>query len=58
MGVEDFSQLMHLQEQRCDFAQGLLLSRPMPPGEARQFLQRLAQSREATRAARLKSLMR
>jgi EAL domain-containing protein (putative c-di-GMP-specific phosphodiesterase class I) len=56
-GVEDFSQLLHLQEQQCDFAQGFLLSRPMPSNEARQFLQRLSQNREVTRTARLKSLM-
>lgn len=56
-GVEDMAQLMALQEQRCALAQGFLLSRPLPPEEARQLLRRLAENTSGTRTQRLKHLI-
>jgi diguanylate cyclase (GGDEF)-like protein len=53
-GVEDFSQLLHLQDERCNHAQGFLLSRPLPAAEARKFLQRLAACQETSRTVRLR----
>jgi EAL domain-containing protein (putative c-di-GMP-specific phosphodiesterase class I) len=37
-GVEDLSQLQRLQRQRCDHAQGFLLSRPLEVADAEAFL--------------------
>ena len=34
-GVEDFSQLLPLQDERCEQAQGFLLGRPLSPADAR-----------------------
>ena len=55
-GVEDFSQLLHLQEERCDEAQGYLLGRPLPVAETRDFLMRLADVHDAGRTVRLRTL--
>jgi len=38
-GVETGDQLAHVRAARCDYAQGYLLSKPMPPGQARAYLQ-------------------
>jgi diguanylate cyclase (GGDEF)-like protein/PAS domain S-box-containing protein len=38
-GIEDPAQLVVLQEMGCDFAQGYLLSRPMPAAEAGRLLE-------------------
>lgn len=57
-GVEDLSQLLHLQDEKCNQAQGFLLSRPLPVSEARALLQRLKESKEMTRTSRLRSLMK
>ena len=56
-GIEDFAQLVLLQEQRCNLAQGFLLGRPLPPAEARQLLRRLSEPSEGTRTQRLKRLI-
>jgi diguanylate cyclase (GGDEF)-like protein len=55
-GVEDFSQLLQLQDEHCDQAQGFLLSRPLPAADAREFLKRLAESQETSRTARLRKI--
>ena len=36
-GVEDDAQLEWLQEQRCDYVQGYLLSRPLPAAAVSAF---------------------
>jgi len=39
-GIENETQLALLQEMGCDFAQGYLLSRPLPAGDATKLLDR------------------
>jgi diguanylate cyclase (GGDEF)-like protein len=56
-GVEEFEQLMVLQEERCDLAQGFLLGRPLPAAEALQLLRRLAGNSELSRTQRLQRLI-
>ncbi len=56
-GVEDFAQLMILQDECCSLAQGFLLSRPMPAADAHQLLRRLAEHVDGTRTQRLKRLL-
>lgn len=56
-GVEEFTQLLHLQDEKCDFAQGFLLSKPLAAPQARDLLRRLAESRETSASARLRKLM-
>ena len=56
-GVEDFQQLLQLQEHQCRLAQGYLLSRPLRAADARQLLARLAAQMEGTRTQRLKRLI-
>jgi diguanylate cyclase (GGDEF)-like protein len=56
-GVEEFPQLLLLQEQKCQSAQGYLFSRPLPAAEARQFLERLRESSDGTRTQRLRRLV-
>ena len=55
-GVEDFNQLLHLQDQHCNEVQGYLLSRPLPVAKATELLERLANSDAASRTMRLRSL--
>jgi EAL domain-containing protein (putative c-di-GMP-specific phosphodiesterase class I) len=55
-GVEDFAQLLNLQEQQCNEVQGFLLSRPLPAEEATQLLHRLEASTDTGRTMRLRSL--
>ena len=55
-GVENFQQLLQLQDQQCNEAQGYLLSRPLPVADAEALLQRLAGSTDASRTMRLRSL--
>ncbi len=57
-GVEEFAQLMLLQEEECTLAQGFLLSRPLPPAEASQLLRRSEEHPDATRTQRLRRFMR
>jgi len=55
-GVEDFNQLLHLQDQHCNEVQGYLLSRPLPADKVTELLERLAKSDEASRTMRLRTL--
>jgi diguanylate cyclase (GGDEF)-like protein len=55
-GVEDFTQLLDLQEQQCNEVQGYLLSKPLSADEATQLLQRLDASCDTSRTTRLRSL--
>jgi diguanylate cyclase (GGDEF)-like protein len=55
-GVEDFGQLLFLQEQGCDQAQGFLLSRPLPVAETERFLDRLAVNTASSRTQRFRIL--
>jgi EAL domain-containing protein (putative c-di-GMP-specific phosphodiesterase class I) len=55
-GVEDFSQLLQLQDEHCDQAQGFLLSRPLPVADAREFMKRHAESQETGRTVRLRKI--
>jgi EAL domain-containing protein (putative c-di-GMP-specific phosphodiesterase class I) len=56
-GVENFPQLMFLQEHACQEAQGFLFSRALPPAEAHRLLCRAAESAGASRSARLRTLI-
>ncbi len=56
-GVEEFPQLLSLQDQKCDQAQGYLLSRPMPASAAKAFLQRLQTTVDDSRTQRLRRLV-
>lgn len=55
-GVESFEQLRFLQDQACGHAQGFLISRALPAGEARLILQRATEQFDGTRTQRLKRL--
>jgi EAL domain-containing protein (putative c-di-GMP-specific phosphodiesterase class I) len=55
-GVEDFTQLLHLQDEACDHAQGYLLSRPLTVADARSFLIKISANQETGRTARLRNL--
>jgi len=55
-GVEEFAQLMLLQEERCTLAQGYLLSRPLPAADALELLRRSEDSPDSSRTQRLRRL--
>jgi diguanylate cyclase len=55
-GVEDFSQLLHLQDEKCDQAQGFLLSRPLSVADTRAFLTRLAATQDTSRTVRIRQM--
>jgi EAL domain-containing protein (putative c-di-GMP-specific phosphodiesterase class I) len=56
-GVENFPQLLFLQEHSCQEAQGFLFSRPLPAADAHNLLRRAAESTSGTRTQRLRSLI-
>ena len=56
-GVEEYAQLMVLQDERCTLAQGFLLGRPLPASEARLLLLRSADKADGTRTQRFKRLI-
>jgi EAL domain-containing protein (putative c-di-GMP-specific phosphodiesterase class I) len=57
-GIEEFNQLLHLQDEQCNYAQGYLLSKPLPGHEAKAFLARLAEtSPEAGRTTRIRKII-
>jgi EAL domain-containing protein (putative c-di-GMP-specific phosphodiesterase class I) len=55
-GVENFQQLLQLQDEHCNEVQGFLLSRPLPATEAEELLNRLANSDASSRTMRLRTL--
>jgi diguanylate cyclase (GGDEF)-like protein len=55
-GVEDFNQLLHLQDQHCNEVQGYLLSKPLPVQQATELLERLARNDAGSRTMRLRTL--
>lgn len=55
-GVEDFNQLLHLQDQHCNEVQGYLLSKPLQAEQVTELLDRLVNSDAGSRTMRLKSL--
>ena len=56
-GVENFPQLLFLQEHDCQDAQGFLLSKALPAQGARELLQRVAEVADGTRTQRLKAII-
>jgi diguanylate cyclase len=44
-GIEEHTQLRHLQGEHCDQGQGFLLARPLEPGAIDELLQALAEDR-------------
>ena len=55
-GVETFNQMLYLQEQQCETAQGYLFSRPLAIADTEALLRRVAQHTELTRTERLRRL--
>jgi diguanylate cyclase (GGDEF)-like protein len=55
-GVENFNQLLYLQEQQCETAQGYLFSRPLPINDAEALLRRVAEHADLGRTERLRRL--
>ena len=56
-GVESFPQLRFLQDHHCAEAQGFLLSRALPPGEARLLLERATVQFDGSRTQRIRRLV-
>jgi predicted signal transduction protein with EAL and GGDEF domain len=56
-GVENFPQLLFLQEHECQEAQGFLFSRALPAADAQSLLRRAADNTTGTRTQRLRSLI-
>jgi len=57
-GVETFAQFRFLQEHQCAQCQGFLLSRALPPGEARLLLERAREKFEGSPTQRVRELGR
>jgi EAL domain-containing protein (putative c-di-GMP-specific phosphodiesterase class I) len=55
-GVETFNQMLYLQEQECESAQGYLFSRPLPIGDAEVLLRRVAANADLSRTEKLRRL--
>jgi diguanylate cyclase len=55
-GVETFNQMLYLQEQQCETAQGYLFSRPLAIADTEALLRRVAQHTELTRTEKLRRL--
>ena len=56
-GVENFPQLMFLQENACQEAQGFLFSRALPAADANALLRRAAENADGSRTMRLRKLI-
>ncbi len=57
-GVENFQQLLFLQENLCQEAQGYLFSRALPADQATQILRIASESSNSSRSQRLRALIR
>ncbi len=55
-GVENFNQLLYLQEQQCETAQGYLFGKPLPIADAESLLRRVAAHADLGRTERLRKL--
>jgi diguanylate cyclase len=55
-GVETFNQLLYLQEQQCETAQGYLFSRPLPIADTEALLRRVADNAHLGRTEKLRRL--
>ena len=55
-GVETFNQMLYLQEQQCETAQGYLFSRPLAIADTEALLRRVATHTELSRTEKLKKL--
>jgi diguanylate cyclase (GGDEF)-like protein len=55
-GVENFNQLLYLQEQQCETAQGYLFSKPLPIADTESLLRRVAEHADLGRTERLRKL--
>ena len=56
-GVENFPQLMFLQENACQEAQGFLFSRALPAADADALLRRASEAADGSRTMRLRTLI-
>ena len=56
-GVESFPQLLFLQEQECQDAQGFLLSKALPVDDAHRLLRRVAEVGAGSRSQLLKAII-
>jgi diguanylate cyclase (GGDEF)-like protein/PAS domain S-box-containing protein len=56
-GIEEFPQLLFLQDEFCKQAQGFLLSQPLSAAETSRLLRRLAEEADGTRTQRLRRLI-
>ncbi len=57
-GVEEFQQLIFLQEQHCPLGQGYLLGMPLDVEGTADFLRRMEEVRTATDTQRMRALLR
>jgi diguanylate cyclase (GGDEF)-like protein len=55
-GVENFNQLLYLQEQQCETAQGYLFSRPLPITDTEALLRRIVEHADLGRTEKLRRL--
>jgi diguanylate cyclase (GGDEF)-like protein len=55
-GVETFSQMLYLQEQQCESAQGYLFSKPLAIADTETLLRRVADHSELGRTEKLRRL--
>jgi len=56
-GVEDYAQLLVLQDEHCTQAQGFLFARPLPADEALSYLQRAAAAQDGSRTERIRRMI-
>ena len=57
-GVETFNQMLYLQEQQCEAAQGYLFSKPLAIADTEALLRRVADHSELGRTEKLRRLTR
>ena len=56
-GVENFSQLLLLQEEKCELAQGYLFSKPLTVSAAEELLRRGTETHDLSNTRRMAVLM-